>query len=230
MPYHDPVQNPPVSAVDQAAPGRGDVRDRTDLLRIVVYFAAPCFIMLSFLWYFLLERERISSGVFQALLVLNIPLTVLGVLAINRVVGSASVGLVETIYAAGDIAPPRTYPRQETLIIRGQYAEAAEYFRDHLTVDPTDHQARLRLADLLERHLRDPAAAERLYVEVRQGAPSAHEAMAAANGLIDLYARTGERGRLKVELARFAEAYRGSPAAANAARRLQELKDEDAGA
>jgi len=51
--------------------------------------------------------------------------------------------------------------------------------------------------------------------------------MAAANGLIDLYSRTGERGRLKVELARFAQAYRGSPAGMSASRRLKELKDED---
>ena len=230
MPHHEPVQKPPTSGVDLTTPGRADVRDQTDLLRIVVYFAAPCFVMLSFLWYFFLEKEKIAPGVFPILILLNIPLTVAGILLINRFVGSASTGLVKTIYAVGDIAPPRSYPRQDTLIIRGQYAEAAEYFRDHLIVDPEDNAARLRLAELLERFLHDAAGAERLYLEVRRRVPppTAREAMAAANGLIDLYRRTGERGRLKVELARFAQDYGGTSAGADAARALREMKAENA--
>src|SRR5574341_1009502 len=128
-----------------------DARDRAELLRIF------------FLW-----NEWIGRGVFVLLLVLNVPLAAIGTFVINMVVAGASSGLVSTIYSAGDIPPPRTYPRQDTLIIRGAYAEAAEYFRDHLTIEPDDHEARLRLADLLEKHLGDPAGADRLYLEIRR--------------------------------------------------------------
>ena len=48
--------------------------------------------------------------------------------------------------------------------------------------------------------------------------------MRAANGLIDLYRKKGRRDRLMVELARFANRYRGTPGADAASRLLQELK------
>jgi len=95
-------------------------------------------------------------------------------------------------------------------------------------VSPEDRDARLRLAALLERHLAGYDEAERLYLEVRGAEPDARPEMAASNGLIDLYTKTGRRARLKVELARFAERYRGSAQADGAARRLRELKAEDA--
>lgn len=179
----------------------------------------------------MVEKGWIGGIVFGFLVLLNVPLTVVGVILLDRLVGHASSGLINTIYAAGNIPPPRTYPRQDTLIIRGQYAEAASYYRDHLVVEPQDHEARLRLADLLEKHLADAPGAERLLLEVRAAdpPPSPREAMAAQNGLIDLYRKTGQRGRLKVELARFAAQYQGSPPGDEAARALREMKAEDAG-
>src|SRR5213593_4038288 len=107
-----------------------DARDRADLARIAVWFGGPCLIMLTMLWFFFLRQGWIGTGVMLFLDVLNIPLAAIGTLAINTLVGSASSGLINTIYAAGDIPPPRSYPRQDVLIVRGQYAEAAEYFRD----------------------------------------------------------------------------------------------------
>jgi hypothetical protein len=112
------------------------------------------------------------------------------------------------------------------LITRGQYQEAAGFFRDHLVIEPDDNEARLRLAVLLETRLDDPAGAEVLYKEVRARRPTPREEMGAANGLIDLYRRTGDRGRLIVELARFAERYRGSKAGDAAGKELSELKKE----
>ena len=204
-----------------------DAAERAQLMRVVVYFGPPCFLMLSLLWYFLVAKGVIPGWLFVVLLVLNIPLTAAGVFLIHGGTSLASQGLVKTIFAAGDIPPPPTYPRQETLIVRGHYAEAAEYYRDHLTINPDDNEARLRLADLYEKQLDEAASAEALYLQVRRLQPTPrHEAMA-ANGLIDLYRKTGQRGRLMVELARFAERYRGSPAAAEATRLLNELKEED---
>ena len=201
-----------------------DAAERAQLLKIIVYFVPPCFIMLSLLWFLLHERGVISSAVMVGLLVANVPLAALGVLAIHLGTSWASVGLVKTLYSAGDIPPPRTYPRQDVMIVRGQFQEAAEYFRDHLTVEPDDNEARLRLADLLEKHLDDPDGAERLLLEVRRREPDRGHAMRASNGLIDLYRKQGKRDRLMVELARFRDRYPGTPGAEAASRLLKELK------
>ena len=192
-----------------------------------MFFGPACFVMLSMLWYFFLRQQMISGGVFLVLLILNVPLTIAGIFAINRVVGATSTGLVKTIFAAGNIPPPPTYPRQDVLVVRGQYAEAADYFRDHLRIEPGDHEARLQLAHLLETRFQGEGRdeAESLYQEVRRMQPDPRQEMRAANGLIDLYRRVGRRDRLGVELARFADRYRGTAAGDAAARELSELKN-----
>jgi hypothetical protein len=201
-----------------------DSVDRLQLMRIGLYFGPACFIVLTGAWYKLLQDDLISTGIFLVLLVLNIPITLAGVALIYHTVTRASVGLAKTLLAAGDIAPPRSYPHQDMLIARGQYAEAAEFFRDHLRIDPDDCDARLRLADLLERHLADPAGAEREYLDLRRRSPDPRRQFAATNALIDLYRRIGRRDRLMVELARFADRHRGTPHGDAAARALRELK------
>ena len=205
-----------------------DSADRAHLLKVVVYFGPACFVMLSMLWYFMREQGWIAGWVFVLLTLLNIPLTIAAIFAIHRSVAAASTGLVRTIFAAGDIKPPPTYPRQEVLIVQGKYAEAAEWFRDHLRIEPHDHEARLRLALLLETHLKGYDEAEQLLLKIRNATPpgDARQLMQAANHLIDLYRKTGKTDRLKVELARFVDVYRGSPQAAGAARELRELKGQ----
>jgi hypothetical protein len=203
-----------------------DAGELAQLLQIAAWFAPACIIMLSFLWFFCFRNGWISGAVFGLLVVLNFPLSAVGVFVIRASVHGAAKGLVRTLYAEGDLPPPRTYPRQETLIARGQYQEAAGYYRDHLVVEPDDNEARLRLAALLEHHLGDDAGAEALYREVRAHAPRPREEAVAANGLIDVYRRTGQTGRLMGELARFAERYRGSAAGDAARRELTDLKQE----
>ncbi len=203
-----------------------DAAERAQLIRTAVWFAGPCFIMLTGLWYFLAQKGVIPSWLFATLVVCNIPLTAFGVLAVHHLATAASRGLVNTITATANIPPPRTYPRQDVLMVRGQFQEAADYFRDHLTVEPEDHEARLRLADLLDRHLNDPPGAERLYIDVRRRSTDPGHLLRASNGLIDLYRKTGRRDRLMVELARFADRYRGTPGADAAARVLADLKAE----
>jgi tetratricopeptide (TPR) repeat protein len=215
-----------VGAGDQIAGPLRDIdsAERAHLLKIAVLFAGPCFILLTLLWVWLEIQGTIGGGAFLVLEILNIPLTVLAVLAVHRGTDRAAEGFARTVFAGGDIPPPASYPHQDALLARGQYAEAADYFRDHLRISPEDHEARLRLADVLERHLGGHDEAERLYREVRRGNPDPRQEMAAANGLIDLYTRTGREDRLKVELARFADRYRGSSQGEDAARRLRELK------
>ena len=192
-----------------------------------MFFGPACFVMLSMLWYFFLRQQIISSAVFWVLVILNVPITIAGIFAIHRVVGATSTGLVKTMFAAGNIPPPTTYPRQDVLIVRGQYAEAADYFRDHIRIEPGDHEARLQLAHLLETRLPGGGhdEAERLYQEVRRMQADPRQEMRAANGLIDLYRRIGRHDRLRVELARFADRYRGTAAGDAAARELSELKN-----
>jgi len=205
-----------------------DEDDGLIVLRIALYFGPACFIMLSALWFKLLRDGLISTGVFVALLVVNLPITVAGVRLIAHSVSRTSVVLAKTLLAAGDIPPPRSYPEQDLLIARGRYAEAAEYFRDLVRVDPDDCDPRLRLADLLERHLADPAGAEQQYLEVRRRSAHPRRQFAVTNALIDLYRRTERRDRLKVELARLADRYRGTAHGDAAARELKELKADGA--
>jgi len=206
-----------------------DPTDALRLFRVATWFVPACFTMLSSLWFFMLTKGWISSGVFVALLILNIPIAAAGVIVIHRTVGSAAVLMVKTIFADGDIPPPPTYPRQDVLIVQGKYEAAADWFRDHLTLEPRDYEARLQLAHLLEMRLKGYDEAERLYLEIRNADPAAspYEQMRATNGLIDLYRKLGRTGRLKVELARFVDRYRGSPLTSGAARELKELKETD---
>lgn len=203
-----------------------DTAERAQLLKIAVWFGPAVFIMLSAAWAKLYEAGAISGWVLAALIVLDLPLIGLGILGIHALTSRVSTGLVHGLYAVGDIPPPKSYPRQDVMIVRGQYREAAEYFRDYLIAEPDDNEARLRLADLLERHLDDAAGAERLYLEVRAKQPNRGEEMRSANGLIDLYRKLGNRERLQVELARFRDRYPGTPGAEAAARLLTDLKQQ----
>lgn len=207
-------------------PQYSDPTDVIRLLRVVVLFGSACFAILTALWYFMLENGWISELAFVLLTILNFPITAAGVIAIHRTVGNTAVLMVKTMFADGDIPPPPTYPRQDVLIAQGKYAEAADWFRDHIRIEPEDHEARLRLALLLETQLKGYDEAEQLYLKIRNAQPpgDARQQMQAANHLIDLYRKTGRTDRLKVELARFCERYRGSPQAAGAARELKELK------
>ena len=211
-------------------PEYSDPTDALRLLKVVVLFGCSCFIILSFLWYFMLEKGWISQLAFALLLILNLPITAVAVVFVHRTVGNVSVLMVKTIFADGDIPPPPTYPRQDVLIVQGKYAEAAEWFRDHIRIEPDDHEARLRLAMLLETHLKGYAEAEQLLLRIRNANPpgDARQQMQASNHLVDLYRKLGRTDRLRVELGRFCDRYRGSPQAAGAARELKELKERGA--
>lgn len=208
-------------------PRYSDPTDGIRLVRVVVLFGCPCFIILTAAWSFLLAKGMIGGVVFVLLVLLNVPLTLAGIVAVHRSVGSLAVGIAHTVYAVGDIPPPPSYPRQDVMIAQGKFRDAAEAFRDHIQVEPEDNEARLQLAYLLETRLGAFEEAATLYQDVRRLQTEPRHEMRAANGLIDVYRRTGRLDRLKVELARFAERYRGSAAAAAALRELRELKAAD---
>jgi hypothetical protein len=198
--------------------------DGVDAFRIAIYFVPACCILLTAAWFSLLLRGSISGLAFVGLVLLNLPIALTGVWLINLTLRHTAVTFGRALLAAGDIAPPPSYPNQDLLIAQGHYAEAADYFRDHIRITPDDMAARLRLADLLERHLGDTAGAEAEYLEVRRRAHDPRAEFAATTGLIDLYRKLGRRDRLKVALARCADRYRGTPPGAAAAQELRELK------
>jgi hypothetical protein len=189
-------------------------------LRVYLWIGPALFIMLT-----LAEWKTLGAGL--ALLLL-LPVNLLFIYAVGAVllrsIDVGARGWVGMVSGAGNIAPAPSFSGQESLIIRGQFAEARDSFLAHLEQHPGDHDARLALAHLYRSHLAEFDAAERLYFEVRQGKPTPRQEASAHNQLIDHYRRTGQRGRLMVELARFAERYASTRAGAEAKRTLEEMK------
>lgn len=205
-----------------------ETHDATDIARIGVLFGAPCMVILSAAWFFLLAKGFISPGTFVLLMLANIPITVGGVIAIFLAVRTTAVGVAHMATAAGNIPPPPSYPNQDLLIAQGKYREAADYFRDHIRIAPEDMDARLRLADLLERHLGDLGGAEQQFLAVRRLSNEPRLEVPVTNGLIDVYRKQGRRELLKSELARLVERQGGNALGEGAARELQELEAADA--
>jgi hypothetical protein len=206
-----------------------ETHDATDIARIGVFFGPPCIIILSAAWFFLLAKGLISPRTFVWLMLANIPITVGGVIVIFFAVRSTAVGVAHMATAAGNIPPPPSYPNQDLLIARGKYREAADYFRDHIRIAPEDMDARLRLADLLERHLGDLAGAEQQFLAVRRLSNEPRLEIPVTNGLIDVYRKQGRRELLKSELARLVERQRGTALGEGAARELRELEADASG-
>ena len=204
-----------------------ETHDATDLARVAVLMGPPCMVLLSAAWFSLLARGLISGRTFFWLLGANVPITAALVGVVFLVVRTSAVGVAHMATAAGNIAAPPSYPHQDVLIGQGKYAEAADYFRDHIRITPDDADARLRLADLLERHLGDLAGAEQQYLAVRQLSGERRLQTAVTNGLIDVYRKQGRRDQLLVELVRLADDQRGTALGEGAARELREMKMED---
>ena len=206
-----------------------ETHDVTDLARIGVLFGPPCVIILSAAWTFAFIKGAISGETYLWLLAANIPITGVGVGVIFLVVRTTAVGVAHMATAAGNIPPPPSYPWQDVLIGQGKYTEAADYFRDHLRIVPDDVDARIRLADLLERHLGDLAGAEQQYLAVRRSGDAPRLEIAVTNGLIDVYRKQGRRDQLMVELARMRDRQRGTDLGEGAARELRALEAEAGG-
>jgi hypothetical protein len=145
-------------------------------------------------------------------------------------VGSSSRGVVAILTAAGNLAPDPTFSAEEALVMQGRPEDARDLLEARLAADPAALAVRFRLAALLRDDLGDFARTEQLYLDARAQPGAAAREDAIANGLIDLYHRTGNRGRLMAEFARYAERHKSRPEGAAAKRRLMELKADAAAA
>jgi len=201
-----------------------DAADRLFRIRSILFPAAAGLVFGGLVAVYLMETRGYGIGA-----ALGVAVTVAaigaGLGAVSFfVIGKASHGLVTALTSAGSSPPRASTSFEESLIAAGRYREAGAALASRLEANPTDHDLRLTLADLAATHLADAATAEAKYREVLIGAATPDQVFRASNGLIDLYRRQGERGRLMAELARFADRYRNTRAGAAAKRELGELK------
>jgi len=209
--------------MSRRGPADVDGVDQAYFLRALLTIGPVCLVVLVGVE-LLLYREGLFPGwVMVGLLVLDLPLVILVTRILHGFTSRMSFDPMGSGGSREAPAPEPTYARQEVLVVRGQYAEAAAYYRDYIRVHPEDYEARLRLAELLEKHLNADGEAEQLYLEVRRAKPDERRELAAHRGLIDLYARAGRTDRLRLELARFADRYKGTRHETEARERLEEL-------
>ncbi|MDH4131268.1 MAG: hypothetical protein OEV95_05615 [Gemmatimonadota bacterium] len=204
-----------------------DAAERAQFLHFAVRAGPPVFFLLCAAESFLLMKDRIGGGLFLILLLLNVPFTIGMMLAVWRLIEGTARGFTKMVYAGGNLPPTPEHSAHESLVARGFYAEAIAAYRAHVAGNPLDNLARLKLAAVYRDHAGDPLAAEQLFLEVRRTRPTPQEEIFASNMLIELYRTTGRRDRLRVELARFADRYRGTRGGRSAAELLRDIKTED---
>lgn len=203
-----------------------DSGDRAQFLKLFIGLLPGGFFLLSAGEGLGYARDWYGGWIFLLLLLLNVPAIYGFSLLFFRLMDRSAAGIGSMVYAAGNIPPDPAHSAFESLTARGFYPEAVEAYRAHLIEKPGDNLARVKLADLYIRHLNNLEAAEQLYLDIRRGKPSPKEDRLASNLLIELYRKSGRRDRLMVELGRFAEQFKGTRAAEDAARTLHEMKEE----
>jgi tetratricopeptide (TPR) repeat protein len=203
-----------------------DSAERAQFLKLFVQLGIWGFILLG-----IGECRAYGMGMIDPiglalLLLLNLPVLFLISLVWFHFIGTTALGFSHAVYGGGNLPPAPAHSGSESLAARGLYREAAEAFNALIRQNPADNLARIKLAELHRRHLGEPDEAERLLQEVRASRPEPRHEFLAANLLLELHQSTGRRDRLMVELARFADRYRGTRAGQDAARRLREMKEE----
>jgi tetratricopeptide (TPR) repeat protein len=131
-------------------------------------------------------------------------------------------------FQSGSSTPlAKGYSHIEALTAQGRYQEAAAAYRREIASDPEDVEARVQLAQLLLKHLDDPAGAARCYGELRDLVPDDARTIGYSLRLVDLYrSRLRDPRRALVELRRLIDSFPESPQVVGARRELQELLEE----
>ncbi len=206
-------------------PGR-DAAERAQLLRIAVLLGGPVLIIGAFALYFIFHRFHLPPWLFLPAIVLLIPATWGLILLVDHVTSRSAHGVVIALHAGLARSQGTGFSRQEALVAQGRPVEAATAYRQRLIEHPADVAAMVALARLMSGALADPEAAEELYQRARAERPGTDWERIIANDLIDLYGGTGADGKLRSELARFAELYRGTQAGSAARAQLDRLKTD----
>ncbi|MES2123210.1 MAG: tetratricopeptide repeat protein [Gemmatimonadota bacterium] len=204
-------------------PQRGDVADRSDKWRAVFWMLIPSFgiVMVLSRRFPLLDRSALLQGATICLVA-----WLMGS-ALQWITARAAHHAIHTLLAGGGEPRAPEYSAQETLLIRGQVADAIASFHSYIAHHPEDLDARIRLAQVLAREGGDAEAAEAMFLEVRIVGATLRQDVSVSNGLIDLYHASGRRAELKAELARFARQHQGTLEGRNAHERLRRMVSED---
>lgn len=142
--------------------------------------------------------------------------------------GQLSGTFIHTLLAGRGEPRAPEYSAQEALLIQGRIEESIKSFHSYIAHHPEDLDVRIRLAEVLGTEGNDLASSEEMFLEVRIVGASKRQEVSVSNGLIDLYRRSGEREKLKVELVRFARNHSGTIEARNARGYLRQMAEEDA--
>lgn len=202
-----------------------DAAERAQLLRITVLLGGPVLFIGALALYFVLRGTHLPGAVVLLLYLLLLPLTWGVILFVDAATTHSAAGVVAALHAAHGAPRPQGFSRQEALVAQGRHEEAATAYRLHLLGAPHDIAAMVALGRLLAGPLGDAAEAEAAYLAARPLASGTGWERVVANDLIDLYERTGQDGRMRVELARFADRYRGTREGDAAAERLRAMRE-----
>lgn len=201
-----------------------DAAEQAQLLKIVFWLGGPMLVIGTMTIGFAARRFDLSGPVVLLLLVGLLPATWGLILLVEHATARASHGLVIALHAGHVASPQPGFSRQEALVAQGRLEEAAVAYRLHLADHPHDVAAHVALGRLLAGPLADPDGAAAAYRAARQSTPAGEWDRIISNDLIDLYRRSGQEGKLRVELARFGEVHRGTTAGEAALAQLRELK------
>ncbi len=204
-----------------------DTAEQAQLLRIALLLGGPALIIGAFALGFAVKRFDLPVAVGLILLVLLFPATWGLILLVEHAVGRSSHALVTALHAGHAASPRPGFSRQEALVAQGRMDEAAAAYRLHLAESPQDVAALLALGRLLAGPMADADGAERAYLTARRCPAGTEWDRIISNDLIDLYERTKQEGRLRVELARFGALHRGTKASDAALDRLRALKADE---
>lgn len=203
-----------------------DAAERAQLLRIALLLGGPTLIIGAFTVFFLWSRAHLHPAFLILGLILLFPLTWGLILLVEHAIGRSSQGLVTALHAGHASSPRQGFSRQEALVAQGRLDEAVAAYRLHLAESPQDVGALVALGRLLAGPMADAEGAAAAYLTARRCPAGGDWDRIISNDLIDLYERTRQEGRLRVELARYGELHRGTNAGAAALERLRELKSD----
>jgi tetratricopeptide (TPR) repeat protein len=148
-----------------------------------------------------------------ALLLLALTLSASAGRALARLTSGASTPYVEQ------------FSYQQSLVMRGQVAEALQSFEELIARDPAGVRVRIRAAELYAANARDPGRALALFRQAsRLPAVTSGDAAYLANRMADLLVAAGDPGRAVVELRRYADRYPGGPGAEHAMTAIASIK------
>jgi hypothetical protein len=203
-----------------------DAADRMQRRLAIGYLVGACTVFAVMVGVLLWKRQQVGLPGFIGVVLLG-PLTgALAGLVVWTAAGMGSRAIVSAISGAGNIKRAPSYSLQESLVIRGRFAEAEAAYQAHLLDHPGDLDAHLALAVLVRDQLKDPERAERLFRDARARGPTWVQEYAIGNALIDLYRKTGQAGKEMAELARFADRYRDTDGGRRAREALRRMKEE----